>query len=212
MFIKDHFLYYRDGEQCRFIESPNVGDPTRGDCNEIDHKLIVLHYTATPVDGQQAIEILTDKQRAVSAHFVVTGNGTITQLVPTNIIAWHAGKSVWGGFQNLNPYSIGIEIANPGKLSLHEDGQFYTWYNQPVDACNLVEAAHNFSPDIQEMWHTYPEEQYRAVVKLTRVLVEAYRIQYEHQVVGHDDISWPRKCDPGPAWPMADFKHEVFYR
>ena len=31
-----------------------------------------------------------------------------------NKIAWHAGKSKWSKFKNLNKFSIGIELVNKG--------------------------------------------------------------------------------------------------
>ena len=31
-----------------------------------------------------------------------------------NKIAWHAGKSCWGKYKNLNKNSIGIELVNKG--------------------------------------------------------------------------------------------------
>ena len=35
-------------------------------------------------------------------------------MVPDNKIAWHAGKSCWGKYRNLNKNSIGIELINKG--------------------------------------------------------------------------------------------------
>ncbi|MDC1212800.1 N-acetylmuramoyl-L-alanine amidase, partial [Pelagibacteraceae bacterium] len=44
--------------------------------------------------------------------------GLITQMVKDNQVAWHAGKSKWKNFKNLNENSIGIELVNKG----HEFG------------------------------------------------------------------------------------------
>ena len=35
-------------------------------------------------------------------------------MVPENKTAWHAGKSMWKNFINLNEKSIGIELVNKG--------------------------------------------------------------------------------------------------
>ena len=35
-------------------------------------------------------------------------------MVKDKNIAWHAGKSRWKEFKNLNTYSIGIELVNKG--------------------------------------------------------------------------------------------------
>tara|TARA_B100001057_G_C22599499_1_gene852182 strand:- start:24 stop:641 length:618 start_codon:yes stop_codon:yes gene_type:complete len=50
----------------------------------------------------------------VSCHYFLERNGNIYRMVSDNKIAWHAGKSKWKGFNNLNKYSIGIEIQNKG--------------------------------------------------------------------------------------------------
>ena len=39
-------------------------------------------------------------------------------MVRENKVAWHAGKSKWKKFINLNEHSIGIELVNRG----HEFG------------------------------------------------------------------------------------------
>ncbi|MDX8409351.1 MAG: 1,6-anhydro-N-acetylmuramyl-L-alanine amidase AmpD [Mariprofundales bacterium] len=46
----------------------------------------------------------------VSAHFVVTRDGTIAQFVPLHARAWHAGISCWQGRERCNDFSIGIEL------------------------------------------------------------------------------------------------------
>jgi len=46
----------------------------------------------------------------VAAHFVVDRAGSITQFVPVEARAWHAGESVWQGRKGCNDYAIGIEI------------------------------------------------------------------------------------------------------
>ena len=45
---------------------------------------------------------------------MINEKGKIYRLVNDNKIAWHAGKSCWGKFKNLNKNSIGIELVNKG--------------------------------------------------------------------------------------------------
>ncbi|MBF0139634.1 MAG: 1,6-anhydro-N-acetylmuramyl-L-alanine amidase AmpD [Magnetococcales bacterium] len=51
----------------------------------------------------------------VSAHFVIDRCGTVTQYVPVAQRAWHAGISVWEGRDNVNDFSIGIELEGDDK-------------------------------------------------------------------------------------------------
>ena len=63
---------------------------------------------------RESIIRLCSPKSKVSSHFVIGQNGKIYRLVQDNQIAWHAGKSCWGKYKNLNKYSIGIELVNKG--------------------------------------------------------------------------------------------------
>ena len=76
-------------------------------------KFIVFHYTGMRSENK-AINRLTDVNSKVSCHYFVKRNGKIILMVPETYTAWHAGKSHWGNFRNLNDHSIGIEIQNFG--------------------------------------------------------------------------------------------------
>lgn len=79
--------------------------------------LIVLHYTGMS-DGRQALEWLCNGSSGVSAHYFIEEDGEVSLLVEEDRRAWHAGLSHWGGRDNINDISIGIELVNPG----HEHG------------------------------------------------------------------------------------------
>ena len=64
----------------------------------------------------KAINRLTDVNSKVSSHFFVKKNGEVILMVPLKYTAWHAGKSKWKNFINLNNCSIGIELVNKGHL------------------------------------------------------------------------------------------------
>ena len=74
---------------------------------------IVLHYTGM-ADGRSALERLCDPAAEVSCHYLVEEDGAVLQLVPEALRAWHAGRGVWAGEDELNSASIGIEIVNGG--------------------------------------------------------------------------------------------------
>jgi N-acetylmuramoyl-L-alanine amidase len=65
-----------------------------------------------------SIERLKNIKSRVSCHYLINRKGEIIQMVEDNKVAWHAGKSKWKNFENLNENSIGIELVNKG----HEHG------------------------------------------------------------------------------------------
>jgi N-acetylmuramoyl-L-alanine amidase len=91
------------------VASPNHGERAGG--REPD--MILLHYTGMP-DAEGALTRLCTPGTDVSAHYVVLEDGRIVQCVPEAKRAWHAGASSWGGEQDINSCSIGVEIVNRG--------------------------------------------------------------------------------------------------
>lgn len=106
----------------RRCESPNQGP--RPAC-ELP-TLVVLHSISLPPGDYagDAIERLFTNRLdwdahpyfqsirglQVSAHFVVRRDGELIQFVSCDARAWHAGASRWGGRDNCNDFSIGIEL------------------------------------------------------------------------------------------------------
>lgn len=88
--------------------SPNFGARPKGNISAL-----VLHYTGMK-SAQEALARLCDPLSEVSAHYFITEAGEITELVDPNKRAWHAGISSWRGRSNVNDFSIGIELVNPG--------------------------------------------------------------------------------------------------
>ena len=62
----------------------------------------------------ESIKRLKNPRYKVSCHYLINRKGTIYQMVRDKNVAWHAGKSKWKKFENLNNYSIGIELVNKG--------------------------------------------------------------------------------------------------
>ena len=63
---------------------------------------------------RESINRLCNSKTKVSSHFLINRVGKVYRLVEENRIAWHAGKSSWGKYKNLNKNSIGIELVNLG--------------------------------------------------------------------------------------------------
>lgn len=93
--------------------SPNFNERPKGTLIDT----IIIHYTGMKT-AVEAIERLCNPESKVSSHYVIDEDGEITHLVPDEKRAWHSGVSFWRGRENVNDFSIGIELVNPG----HEFG------------------------------------------------------------------------------------------
>lgn len=91
------------------LPSPNCDK--RPDGTSID--TLVIHYTDLQT-CQEALDILCNPEKKVSSHYLIDEDGSQYELVKPEFRAWHAGKSIWLGKENVNDFSIGIELANPG--------------------------------------------------------------------------------------------------
>ena len=106
----------------RFLASPNFDD--RPDNASID--ALIIHAISLPPNcyGDRYVEqLFTNQLNAndhpyfvgicelrVSAHFFIDRCGNLTQFVPTTKRAWHAGVSSFDGRNQVNDFSIGIEL------------------------------------------------------------------------------------------------------
>ncbi len=106
----------------RRVASPNCDPRPPG----FEPELIVIHGISLPPGryGGSWIDRLftntlpadadpyfaTIQQLQVSSHVLVARNGRLTQYVPFDQRAWHAGQSYWRGREACNDFSIGIEL------------------------------------------------------------------------------------------------------
>ena len=85
-------------------KSPNYNSRNKSKIN-----LIIIHYTALR-NIKEAISYLCTKEKKVSAHYLISQNGLIYNLVNEKFRAWHAGQSYWQDVVDINSFSIGIEL------------------------------------------------------------------------------------------------------
>ena len=113
----DHWLH-----GVRRLESPNASE--RPDPEDIS--LVVVHGISLPPGefGTGMVEALFTntldttvhwsladlKGVRVSSHLLISRRGAVTQFVPFDRRAWHAGVSSHRGREQCNDYSIGIEL------------------------------------------------------------------------------------------------------
>ena len=104
------------------LPSPNHG-PRPADSAV---SLIVVHSISLPpgeFGGDQVQALFTNtldwdahpyfqtiRGLEVSAHFFIRRDGALWQFVSVDDRAWHAGASCFGGRDNCNDYSVGIEL------------------------------------------------------------------------------------------------------
>lgn len=115
--ITDHWL-----DNARRVASPNHSERPPG--RAID--MLVIHNISLPpgeFGGVWIDRLFTNTLDAdahpyfkdiahltVSAHVMIDRQGALTQYVPFDKKAWHAGASCFDGEHNCNEFSIGIEL------------------------------------------------------------------------------------------------------
>ena len=114
------------GKGIEYNRAKNIG-------GKIVPTVVVLHDTAGRLDKFNSANYLLTAPRGISVHFVVERDGTVTQQVPTNRRAGHAGASEYHGVQGVNNFSVGIEIVNPGRMTAMAGGRAVTWFKQAFD-------------------------------------------------------------------------------
>lgn len=179
----------------RFRRAKHSGGP-------MSPRQICLHDTAGALRPFSSVEWFERADRKVSAHFVVERDGTVTQMVDLNRVAYHAGVSKWKGQTGLNSSSIGIEIVNPGKLDENGKASFGAVVAKPS------EIEHKSTPEHGNgWWLPYTEAQVAAVKLLCTLIVEEYPDCNE--ILTHYQISPGRKIDVNPLFPLREVRKAV---
>ncbi|SEG70496.1 1,6-anhydro-N-acetylmuramyl-L-alanine amidase AmpD [Marinobacterium lutimaris] len=125
--IKEHRL--TAAEQCL---SPNHNERPDGEIS-----LLVIHNISLPpgeFGGPGIHQLFTNclnpddhpyyreiHQLEVSAHLLIDRHGQVTQFVPFDKRAWHAGRSCFDGREACNDFSIGIELEGTDDLPFTDE-------------------------------------------------------------------------------------------
>ena len=114
-------------QQAKICLSPNCSSREKGEIS-----LLVIHNISLPpgkfggghveeffqniLDPQAHPYFDEIKELKVSSHLFIDRDGSITQFVPFDKKAWHAGVSNFNGRENCNEFSIGIELEGTDEL------------------------------------------------------------------------------------------------
>jgi N-acetylmuramoyl-L-alanine amidase len=203
--IVNHRLQGGADKSVRFASSPNCG-------GALTPSFLVIHYTAGR-SADSAAAWLCNPLAKASAHLVIGKDGKVIQLVPFNVVAWHAGESSWRNERGetlvgLNRHSIGIELDNAGRV-VRQGGKWRSLsLGTTYKDSEVIEATHK-GESKPSGWVAYPAAQLDTARELGALLVQTYGLE---DVVGHEDIAPGRKTDPGPAFAMASFRSQLFGR
>ena len=172
--------------------------PNRG--RRITPTIIVLHDTAGRIEGDSSVRWLTDKKSKASAHVVIGRAGEVTQLVPFDVAAWHAGRSLYKGRYGVNAFGIGIELVNPGKLvSKDSHNTAQAWFKKNYSKLEYgIEFKHTPEHD-SGWWMPYTTLQLTHLQLVIDALTAKYAI---NDITTHYAISPKRKVDVNPLFPI----------
>ena len=158
--------------------SPNYSASSRESSYNID--AVVIHTTEGSYSG--AISWFNNPAAGVSAHYVISSTGEITQMVADDDIAWHATY--------YNSRSIGIECAGyAGKAS--------TWTPALLDSLTKLVAWLCQEYDVPAVHpsgnaYDYSDDKYKAT-----------------GLVAHGQIQPWNRTDPGAYFPWSSFVEDV---
>ena len=141
-------------EGARICNSPNFSDRLNEEIS-----LLVIHNISLPPGqfGNNFVDqFFTNKldpnkdpyfeeiyEMKVSSHLFIDREGLLTQFVPFDKAAWHAGVSEFKGRDNCNEFSIGIELEGTDDLE-YSSNQYKTLIEVTKA---LMEAYPNISAD-----------------------------------------------------------------
>jgi N-acetylmuramoyl-L-alanine amidase len=74
---------------------------------------VIIHHTAQE-SMAQTIKTFQLEKTQVSAHYVISDDGKIVQMLNDYMRSWHGGAAKWGKNTDINSCSIGIELDNNG--------------------------------------------------------------------------------------------------
>lgn len=166
--------------------------------------VIVLHYTAG-YTNKQCWEVL--KNRGISVHNCIERDGRIFEYVSDKNRAWHAGYGSWGGRNNMNHHSLGIEMVNfgwgEGEFEGKSPHSVFRWDKRYPDDPEVL-------PDASgSEW--YRDESYKNSSGKTRtvrcITKQAMASYHDHRTEMNDKLwtIYPKEQIKSTAWLVSQW-------
>lgn len=180
---------------------------------------ICLHFTAGTTAAGAIAQWKSDPIQVGTA-YIVEQNGTINEMFPPSMWAYHLGIAGADAAHRNDKRTIGIEIVNPGPLRLR-NGQLCFWPNNwTAPFCRVTEKERYLAAEYrgEKYFATFPNSQVQAVLELVRQLCRDFSIPpILPPFAWRRDFNFPRadahtgilshqnfnmqKSDIGPAFP-----------
>lgn len=115
----------------------------------------------------------------------------------------------------MNRNGVSISFINRGFFARKSDTQAFDVdaHNNKIGkvypASDVTTTASIYDPSNRRHWHKYTPAQIDAAGPLIRALRDDYGLT---EIVGHDDVSIDGKSDPGPLFPMEEWRTEFGMR
>ncbi|MGR3485501.1 MAG: N-acetylmuramoyl-L-alanine amidase [Paracoccaceae bacterium] len=195
----------------KLAEDPRL-EPYRRSVNideAMSPDLVVLHDTAGRLeDGNSAHYLATS--RRVSVHLVIERDGSIRQLAPFDRACDHAGPSHYHGRNDVNGFSIGIEMVNPGRMTLGGRGRARAWWGETFDLDEYDIDLITTPEHGRGYWMPHTEAQLAATLDVLDALFAG--IDSLRDVRTHWYISPGRKVDTNPHLQIESIRARVLGR
>ena len=154
----------------------------------------VIANPTNPYDIKDNVDILS--RYNLSIHYIIDREGNIYQLVPENLVAWHAGRGRLDKFPHMenrmNNYSIGIEL-----LGIGTEDEMTSFMSR--DHYKLIPEEHIGFTDLQ----------YEALNKLINDILKRNPtiLPNRDHIIGHSEWTNGERPDPGMLfnWNLLEF-------
>lgn len=158
-------------------------------------KGVLVHYTVSGREARNAEGVLRYLAKRGLGCPVMDAYGTIyipEGFDPLTDVAWHAGKSHYGGLSGMSRYLVGMEICNWGRLTPESKKRVSKMRRSP--------GKHNIVAGEYEPFTKEQEEALTGFILWVSKMSPDFDVNF---VVGHDEVSPGRKTDPGASLSMS---------